>query len=77
MTKIANNSKVLKYEIAMMRGDQVVDQGTIAEVAARRKVQPETIRFYLTGAYERRLAKRVNLDNSITVVRTDEGEDWL
>lgn len=77
MTRIAKNSKVLKYEIAMMHGDQVIDQGTIAEVAARRKVQPETIRFYLTRAYERRLAKRKNLDNSITVVRTDEGEDWL
>lgn len=77
MTRLANNSKVLKYEIVMLRGESVIDEGTIAEVAARRKVQPETLRFYLTRAYERRLARRKNLDNSITVVRTDEEEDLL
>lgn len=74
MTRIANNSKVLRYEVVVMRGDTIIDEGTIKDVAARRGVQPETIRFYLTGAYERRLAKAKNLDRRITVTRTD-GDD--
>jgi len=71
MTRIANNSRVLRYEVVMMRGDQIIDEGTIGEVAARRGVQPETIRFYLTKAYERRLARAKDLERRITVTRTD------
>lgn len=72
MTRLANNSRVLKYEIAIYRGDDLIDEGLLGECAERRKIQPETLRFYLTRAYERRLAKRRTLDRSITVVRLDD-----
>lgn len=71
MTRIANNSKVLRYEIVLMKGDQVIDEGRLGEVAKRRGVHPETIKFYLTKAYERRLAKAKSLDNRLTAFRTD------
>lgn len=58
-----------------MRGDTLIDEGPLGEVAARRGVQPETIRFYLTRAYERRLARAKNLDRRLTVTRTDDPED--
>ena len=75
MTRITTNSSVLRYEIVLMRGDTVIDEGQLGAVAARQKVQPETIRFYLTKAYERRLAKRKNLDRSLTAFRTDIDEE--
>lgn len=71
MTRIANNSKVLRYEIVLMKGDQVIDEGRLGDVAKRRGVQPETIKFYLTKAYERRLTKAKSLDNRLTAFRTD------
>lgn len=75
MTRIANNSKVLRYEVIVMRGDTTLAVGTIKEVSAQLGVNPETIRFYLTGAYARRLEKAKNLDNRITVTRTDTDDE--
>ena len=71
MTYLAPNSKVLDYEIDIYKGDDLLDSGTIREVAERRGVAPETIKWYLTGAYQRRVALAKTLDHRIMVVRTD------
>lgn len=65
----------LNREVAVYRGDDMIATGTVREVAAQLKVKPNTIRFYLTPAYERRLAKRKTLDRSITAVRLDDDDE--
>ncbi len=64
-----------QIEIMVMRGTETLAEGTINECAEKLGVQANTIRFYLTPAYERRLAKRKNLDRSIMAVRMDEDDD--
>lgn len=72
MTKIGEHSKVLSYQISISRGEELIDEGPLGECAERRNIKPETLRFYLTPAYERRLGRRKTLDNSIFVVRLDD-----
>lgn len=43
-----------KWEITLYKGDDVVDFGTIQEIADRRGCQKLTIRYYLTPAGHRR-----------------------
>lgn len=64
-------------EVAMYKGDTFLFEGTIKECAAHRKVKPETIKFYLTPAYQRKLAKRKRSKNPIQVIRLDDDEDDL
>lgn len=45
-------------EIALYKGDDMIDHGTIREIAERRGVQKLTIRYYLTPAGHRRADKR-------------------
>lgn len=64
--------------VAMYKGDDFLFEGTIEECAAHRNVKPETIYYYTTPAYERKLAKR-KTRNPITVIRLDDDlddEDW-
>lgn len=68
------SKQLLNCEVAVYQGDDMLATGTLTEVAAQLKVNPETIYFYLTPSYERRLAKRKTLDRSRTVVRLD-GDD--
>lgn len=65
----------LAREVAVYKGDMLLAEGTVDEVAAELKVKPTTILFYLTPAYERKLARRKTLDHSRTAVRLDDGED--
>lgn len=69
------SKQLLNAEIAVYKGDDVLADGTLAECAAKLKVNPETLYFYMTPAYERRLAKRKTLDRSRTVVRLDGDDD--
>ena len=39
----------------LYRGDEVLDVGTAREIAERRGVRPETIRFYCTASYRKRI----------------------
>lgn len=54
-----------QYEIALYRGDEVIEMGTIKEIAERRGVLRQTIRWYLTGAAYRRAASRKNQAKAI------------
>lgn len=47
-------SSTWNYEIVLYCGDEVVDQGTVREIAERRGVQKRTIRYYLTPVGHRR-----------------------
>ena len=58
------------YEIALYKGDELIDQGTVREVAERRGVQKLTIRYYLTPAGHRRADKHKD-GNGLRAVRTD------
>ncbi|MGX1195729.1 hypothetical protein [Metabacillus sp. SLBN-84] len=61
-------------EVAVYKGDEFVCSGTVNECAAFRNVKPDTIRYYLTAAYQRKLEKRKGSRNPIHVIRLD-GED--
>lgn len=65
------------YEVMIMKGTEVLAEGTIDECAEKLGVGRKTIKFYLTPAYQRRLAKRKNLDNSRMAVRLDDEDDEL
>lgn len=69
------SKQLLNAEIVVSKGDDVIAEGTLTECAAKLGVNPETIYFYMTPAYERRLAKRKTLDRSRTVVRMDGDDD--
>lgn len=69
------SKQLLNCEVAVYRGDDMIATGTLTEVAAQLKVNPETIYFYLTPAYQRRLAKRKTLDRSRTAVRLDDDDE--
>lgn len=62
----------LQREVVVYRGDDVVAMGTYRECAAQLGVRHQTIQFYTTPAYQRRLAKR-NLDTGrrTMVVKTN------
>lgn len=51
-------SSTWNYEIVLYKGDDVIDQGTVREVAERRGVRKDTIRYYLTPAGHRRADRR-------------------
>lgn len=50
-------------EYAVYKGDQLVIMGTAEECAKELKVQPETIYYYSTDAYARKLEKRKRPEN--------------
>lgn len=66
-----------EYPIMIMKGTDILAEGTIDECAEKLNVGRKTIKFYLTPAYARRLAKRKNLDNSRMAVRMDDEDDEL
>ncbi|OEH53015.1 hypothetical protein AQ616_18425 [Oceanobacillus sp. E9] len=62
-------------EWAIYKGDQFVFMGTTNECAKELGVHPDTIRFYSTPIYKKRLEKRGNLDNSTVVVDLGEVQE--
>jgi hypothetical protein len=62
-------SSTWNYEIALYRGDELIDSGTIKEIAERRGVRKDTIRWYLTGAGQRRADARKDQSRSMRAVR--------
>lgn len=69
------STQQLAREVAVYKGEVLLAEGTLEEVSEELKIKPTTILFYLTPAYERRLAKRKTIDNSRTAIRLDDGED--
>lgn len=67
--------RAVDREVAMYKGDDFIFAGTVGECAAFKNVKPETIRFYLTPAYERKMAKRKRVRNPLRVIRLDEEDD--
>lgn len=60
-----------KYEIALYRGDDIIDTGTIQEIAERRGVQKLTIYYYLMPIAGKRADSRKDKRAGLRAVRTD------
>lgn len=57
-------------EYALYKGDQMVAIGTVNEIAEERGVKPNTIRFYMSDAYQRRSKSEVN--NRLQLIKVDD-----
>lgn len=57
------------YEIALYRGDDIIDTGTIKEIAERRGVQKLTIYYYLMPVASKRADSRKNSQAGLRAVR--------
>ncbi|WP_291563676.1 MULTISPECIES: hypothetical protein [unclassified Clostridium] len=55
-------------EYALYKGEEILCIGTAKEIAKKLDVLPETIMFYGTNTYKRRLAKRKNVRNARILV---------
>jgi hypothetical protein len=64
-------------EYALYKGEELLSIGTAKEIAKELKVLPETIMFYGTNTYKRRLEKRKNIRNAriLVFLDDDEGDD--
>lgn len=60
-----------KYEIALYRGEDIIDTGTVQEIAERRGVQKLTIYYYLQPIASKRADSRVSKTTGLRAVRTD------
>ena len=58
-------------EYAVYKGEQLLAVGTATECAEELNVKPETIHFYTTPTYMRRLMKRKNPSNCRIAVKLD------
>lgn len=63
-----------KYEISLYRGDEMIDSGTIEEIADRRGVQKLTIYYYLMPIANKRADSRKNKSTGFRAVRIDTDE---
>ncbi|HFO0458950.1 TPA: hypothetical protein ACHIFS_002549 [Bacillus paranthracis] len=61
-----------KKEYVVYKGELFVCIGTIKECAQHMGVLPETVKYYTTPAYQRKLAKRKKSRNYLTVTELDE-----
>lgn len=59
-------------EYAMYKGDDLLHIGTLDEIARERGVLRDTIYFYTTEAYKRRISRRKKARNYITMTRLDD-----
>lgn len=67
-------SRPSTIEVAVYDADHLVAVGTVRSVAKELGVLENTIRYYLTPAYERKLARRKTLAKSRSVVRLGDDE---
>ncbi len=61
-------------EYALYKGEELLMIGTLEEIAVARGVQLNTIKFYLTPTYQRRIAKRKKPRNYLELVKLDDDE---
>ncbi len=45
-------------EYALYKGDEILQIGTISEIAEEQNVKEKTVKFYKTRAYEKRIQSR-------------------
>ena len=55
-------------QYALYKGDELLDIGTVREIAGRRGVKPDTISYYARPAYQRKGSG----NNRLLLVRIDE-----
>lgn len=61
---------------ALYKGEDMLDMGTLQEIADRRGVKTDTIRHYMSPAYKRKGDKWKNpRERLCTVCLDDDGED--
>lgn len=60
---------------ALYKGEELLMIGTIEEIAKARGVQVETIKFYLYPTYQRRIAKRKNPKNYLTLTKLEVDDE--
>lgn len=68
-------SRTMKMEYAVYKGEDLVCMGNAKECADFLECSVNSFRFYLTPSYRRRIEKRKNPKNYITVVNLDEDEE--
>jgi len=61
-------------EYAMYKGDEILYIGTLEEIAEKHGVRRETVYYYTTESYQRKIAKRKKAENFIEVFRIED--DW-
>lgn len=59
-------------EYAVYKGEDILCIGTIKECSEFMNVLPDTIRFYMTPTYKKRVSKRKKAKNYITVIKLDD-----
>lgn len=62
-------------EYALYKGDDFLFTGTLEECAAFKGVKTETIRYWTTPAYQRRIDRRRRSKNATIVIVLDEDEE--
>lgn len=75
MTFITKNTKM---EVAVYKGEDILASGPIHDVAKELGVRPETLQFYTTPSYQRRLARRKKAGSGVNVrqvVRLDKDDE--
>jgi len=59
-------------EFALYKGEDLLFIGTIQEIAEHRNVKVESDRYNLTPAYQKRIDKRKNARNYLTLTRLED-----
>ena len=60
--------KIIK-EYALYKGENLLCIGTIKEISENLKIEPDTVRFYGTNVYKKRIAKRKKNKNCRELVK--------
>lgn len=68
------NDPKYRGEFALYKGDEMIMIGTIPEIAAFKGVHVDSIQYYLTDAYARKIEKR-GTPRPTAIVPLDDGED--
>jgi hypothetical protein len=59
-------------DYVVYKGEEIVCVGSLKECAEQMGVKKETVKFYTTPTYRRRIAKRKRARNYITVIKLEE-----
>jgi hypothetical protein len=62
-------------DYAVYRGDELLSIGTIKECSEHLGVKEETLRFYTSPVYKKRVEKRNDADSAIIVFRIEDDEE--
>lgn len=57
---------------ALYKGDKFIDLGTKKELAEKMGYNPETIGYFASPTYYRKIAKRKNSSNSLIAIRIED-----